>query len=590
MAKIFKDKATHSKETIALYWQEVKKYKPSFFTMALCIPGASIFLDTVTPYLLASAVGAITNGNTSLTYSYLLYAAFAAGAGGILNLIGFQVAIRHESRVRTDLVHSSMKKLLAKDQTFFANQKIGALTGKFIDYINGHVALQDLVILRTFTFAINVLLGTMLIWQQAPLLAIIVFVLIGVLLGQVKLSRVLRMKLRNRRKELIAEANGLAADIITNHSTVTTFATEDTEVNALDKVNDLYRTVNIKDFQWMSLEGTTRILVMQAAQIMAIFIIIGMLAQHQIQLGIAIFIIAYLQRLATQLFTLGELLFGYDKIMLQAAPMTEILMEPPRIIDHTSRKLAVKTGTIDFNDVTYAYQDAKQVHVLDNFSLHIAAGQKVGLVGHSGAGKTTVTRLLLRFDDVDAGNIAIDYQDISKVSQHSLRSAISYVPQEPMLFHRSLRENIAYGKPHTTEPEIVEAVKRANALGFISDLPQGLDTIVGERGVKLSGGQRQRIAIARALLKDAPILIFDEATSALDSESESLIQQSLTILMAGRTSIVVAHRLSTLRHMDRIIVMDGGGIVEDGTHAELLAMNGIYAKLWKRQSGGFIEE
>ena len=590
MARKIKDTATHGKETLGLYWQEIKKYKPSFFVMVIFIPFASLLLDTVTPYLLATAVGAITGGTIATVHQYLIFAAIAAFVGVIFNFIGFQTAIRHEAVVRRNLSHSTLRSLLAKDNTFFANQKIGALTGKFIDFINGHVSIQDLLVIRTITFAINVTLGVVLIAQQTPLLAVIVLLLVVLLLGQVKLSRMLRMKFRNERKEMIGEVNGLAADIITNNATVKTFAAEEQELAAFDTLNDRYKSVYIKDFKWMSFEGSSRILFMQAAQVFTIFLIVGMLANKTIQLGIAIFTIAYLQRLASQLFTLGELLFGYDKIMLQAAPMTEILMKKPTVTDNTADKLSITNGEVAFNDVTYAYQDSKETHVLDDFSLEIPAGQKVGLVGHSGAGKTTVTRLLLRFDDIDAGEITIDGQDIAAVTQESLRRGISYVPQEPMLFHRSLRENIAYGKPGATEAEIIEATKRANAHEFIGHLPNGLDTVVGERGVKLSGGQRQRIAIARALLKDAPILILDEATSALDSESEALIQQSLNTLMAGRTSIVVAHRLSTLRHMDRIIVMDNGKIIEDGTHAALLDQNGIYAKLWKRQSGGFIEE
>jgi ATP-binding cassette subfamily B protein len=197
---------------------------------------------------------------------------------------------------------------------------------------------------------------------------------------------------------------------------------------------------------------------------------------------------------------------------------------------------------------------------------------------------------LLRFADVTGGSILIDGQDIREVTQESLRAAIAYVPQEAYLFHRSLRENIAYGKPGATDAEIWEAIRQANAGEFTRKLPDGLDTIVGERGVKLSGGQRQRIAIARAILKDAPILILDEATSALDSESEKLIQDALEKLMKNRTSIVIAHRLSTIAKLDRIIVLDHGKIVEDGTHSELLKNNGIYAKLWSHQSGGFIEE
>ena len=220
----------------------------------------------------------------------------------------------------------------------------------------------------------------------------------------------------------------------------------------------------------------------------------------------------------------------------------------------------------------------------------IEAGRTVGLVGVSGSGKTTLTKLLLRFADVDAGGIFIDGQDIRDVTQESLRNAIAYVPQESSLFHRSIFENIAYGKPDATRKEVERAAQLANADEFIRELPNGYDTLVGERGVKLSGGQRQRIAIARAILKDAPILVLDEATSALDSESEALIQEALKNLMKGRTSIVVAHRLSTIAGLDRIVVLDNGKIVEQGTHKELLDTGGAYAKLWSRQSGAFLEE
>lgn len=309
------------------------------------------------------------------------------------------------------------------------------------------------------------------------------------------------------------------------------------------------------------------------------------------QLGAAIFVVAYLQRIAAQLFTLGELVNGYDKLLLQAAPMTEMLTEPAKIIDsNNSKNLIVSRGNIELKDVSFAYDDAKDIQVISGVNLQVGPGQKVGLVGTSGAGKSTITKLLMRFDDVTSGIILIDGQDISKISQKSLRHAISYVPQEPLLFHRSLRDNIIYGKLDASDDEINQAVKAANANEFISKLPHGLDTIVGERGVKLSGGQRQRIAIARAILKDAPILVLDEATSALDSESEKLIQKSLETLMKNRTSIVIAHRLSTIAKLDRIIVLDEGRIVEDGTHTELLKANKTYAKLWSHQSGGFIEE
>ncbi len=225
-----------------------------------------------------------------------------------------------------------------------------------------------------------------------------------------------------------------------------------------------------------------------------------------------------------------------------------------------------------------------------DLNLEIAAGEKIGLVGHSGSGKTTLTKLLLRFNDIDGGEILIDGQNIANITQEDLRKCIAYVPQEPLLFHRTIRENIAYANPEASSKDIEEAAKKAYAQEFIEKLPKGYDTLVGERGVKLSGGQRQRVAIARAILKDAPILILDEATSALDSESEKLIQAALWELMKGRTAIVIAHRLSTIQRMDRILVLNDGEVIEQGKHAELLEKNGTYAKLWAHQSGGFIEE
>jgi ABC-type multidrug transport system fused ATPase/permease subunit len=225
-----------------------------------------------------------------------------------------------------------------------------------------------------------------------------------------------------------------------------------------------------------------------------------------------------------------------------------------------------------------------------DFSLAIKGKEKIGLVGRSGAGKSTLTKILLRHYDINGGVITIDDQDISDVTRESLRDAVAVVPQEPLLFHRTLRENIAYGNPGASEYKIVEAAKLAQAHEFIMRLPRGYDTLVGERGVKLSGGERQRIVVARAILKNAPILILDEATSALDSESEVAIQKALHTLMEGKTVIAIAHRLSTLREMDRIIVMDGGQIIEDGSHEELIARGGTYAELWAHQAGGFLKD
>jgi ATP-binding cassette subfamily B multidrug efflux pump len=258
-----------------------------------------------------------------------------------------------------------------------------------------------------------------------------------------------------------------------------------------------------------------------------------------------------------------------------------------------AKALTATSGRIEFDKVHFHY--GKDKGVISDISLSIQPGEKVGLVGRSGAGKTTLMNILLRFYDLEAGHIRIDGQDISRVTQDSLRSKIGVVTQDTSLLHRSVRDNIAYGKPDATDAEIIEAARRANAWEFIETLVDpngrnGLDAQVGERGVKLSGGQRQRVAIARVFLKDAPILVLDEATSALDSEVEAAIQENLFELMEGKTVIAIAHRLSTLTEMDRLVVLDRGVIREQGTHSELVAQGGIYGDLWRRQSGGFIAD
>jgi ATP-binding cassette subfamily B protein len=266
-----------------------------------------------------------------------------------------------------------------------------------------------------------------------------------------------------------------------------------------------------------------------------------------------------------------------------------VIIRPHEIIDQPgARDLVVTQGEIRFENVDFAY--AEGIEVFRGLNLTIRPGEKVGLVGFSGSGKSTFVNLILRLYDIQGGHILIDGRNIREVTQDSLRRAVSMISQEPMLFHRSLRENVRYGALDATDEEVQDAAERAHAHEFIAALPQEYDALVGERGVRLSGGQRQRIAIARAVLKNAPIVIMDEATSSLDSVTERHIQDSIQNLMEGRTSIVIAHRLSTIAHLDRIVVFHEGRVVEDGTHTDLLVREGHYARMWSMQAGGFLPE
>lgn len=579
-----------NKYTIKLYWEQIRKYKASFFISLISIPTAVLMLDTLLPYFLSQAIGGLSGQKFDITTQNIISASIVAAFGISLNVIGFQLLPRHEANVRFELARDTFRRLIGKDLSFFANEKVGSLTSRYIDFLRSHITLQDLLIIRTLGFIISVSTGLIIVGTKSPILALILGILILAIIGQVKLSTKYRKPLRNARKELMAESNGKVADALTNSLIIKTFANEKKELDHLDQINDKYRDAYFKDFQIMGFDGTIRLLVMAVTQIVAINICAVLVSKGQMDVSIALFILIYLQRIASQLFTLGEMLNGYSQALLEASPMSEMLLKEIKVNDKPGAKILKDINPeILMQNISFCYNDSSE-KVIKDLDLSIEAGEKIGLIGHSGAGKTTITNLLLRFADVNSGAILIDGHDIRDITQESLRLNIAYVPQEPMLFHRSLRENIAYGKINATDKEILKAAKQANALEFIERLPHGLDTTVGERGVKLSGGQRQRIAIARAILKDAPILVLDEATSALDSESEQLIQDALAKLMKGRTSIVIAHRLSTIAKLDRIVVLSDGKIIEQGSHNELLAIDGIYAKLWAHQSGGFIKE
>jgi ATP-binding cassette, subfamily B, bacterial len=574
--------------TLKLYWQQIRQHKLSFFTALILIPTALLTLDTITPLFFSQAIGQIGDQNYSGASHFILLASISGVTGVLFNFIGFQALVRHEGIIRYKLSRDIFGQLIAKDLKFFINEKVGALTSRYIDFLRSHVDIQDLLIIRTLGFVLSVTIGLVVVGLQSPMLALVLLALIAGIIIEVKYSIKYRTKYRIARKELAAESNGQVADALSNNLIVKTFASEDVELDNINRVNALYHDAYKKDLTIMAGEGSLRLLIMVITQIVAISACVSLVSSGIMDVATAVFILIYLQRIGSQIFNLGEMLTGYDQALLNAAPISEMLSRTTSVTDTKSAKtLKDFSPTIEFSKVSYSYDSGTEV--IKNMNFVIKPGEKVGIVGNSGSGKTTMTHLMLRFADPTTGTISIGGHDISKITQKSLRQNIAYVPQDSVLFHRSLRQNITYGKPDATDDELQAAIQKAKADEFINPLPLGVDTLVGERGVKLSGGQRQRIAIARAILKDAPILILDEATSALDSESERFIQDALWELMKDRTSIVIAHRLSTIARMDRILVINDGAIVEQGSHEQLIHHSGEYAKLWTHQNGGFIK-
>lgn len=386
-----------------------------------------------------------------------------------------------------------------------------------------------------------------------------------------------------------SKLSGTVVDIVTNMLAVKNYARRQAEIARVEE-----GTEQLRKASWKSWFYTETLLVFNNA-LMAVFAVSMIAGGYylwtlgSITIGEFIMILTLLNGIMGWFSFIGTSMNQFAERYGEVLEGLNEIAVPHDMLDKEGAvRLSVTNGALAFDNVTFAYNEA---NVFEHFSLNIAPGQRVGIVGPSGSGKTTFVSLLLRQHDIQEGAIRIDGVDIRDVTQESLHDAIAVVPQEPSLFHRSLRDNIAYGRPDATDEEIEAAAQKAQAHDFISALPEGYRTEVGERGVKLSGGQRQRVAIARAILKGAPILILDEATSSLDSESETEIQKALHALMEGKTVIAIAHRLSTIREMDRIIVMEGGKIVEDGTHDELVAREGgLYARLWSHQAGGFIEE
>ncbi|CAN5403650.1 ABC transporter ATP-binding protein [soil metagenome] len=583
------DRAT-VRTTLQQYWQASKRHKREL-SLSLLLPFSSILLSVAMPYFASRVLAALVTNGPGIWTDFWLFV--GAGIAGIaLNSIGIRNALILQAKTMAELYERVYWHLMQRSVGFYNNQIGGKLVSDALDYVSSYGQLANAGYISGVSFLAATIVGLIVICVNNLLLGLMVAALLtGVFWWTVIESR-RRKAIRLERLKITKESTSHLSDSLVNAVTVKTFAKEAAEFKHSQEITKRLTSARMRDWQRTVINENHRMAVLLAAQVFLVLGLIILTRNDPSLLAAGIFAFTYTIGLISRFYSLNIMVRQLDDSLLLAMPMTEILETSAEIVDAPeASELKVEKGRIELRDVTFRYADAAPGDtVFSKLNLQIQPGEKIGLVGHSGGGKTTLTRLLLRFDDISGGAITIDGQNIAEVTQTSLREQIAYVPQEPLLFHRSIRENIAYSHPHSTSAAIKAAAEKAYANDFIESLPSGYETVVGERGVKLSGGQRQRVAIARAILKNAPILVLDEATSALDSESEKAIQAALWELMKGKTALVIAHRLSTIQRMDRIIVMDGGKIVEQGTHAELLKQKGKYAKLWAHQSGGFIEE
>jgi ATP-binding cassette subfamily B protein len=576
-------------QTFRIFWEHAKRYPWSVFALVSTVIVA-LAADLYTPFLYKNFFNILSLGKFTaiktlegiivlvLVFNFIEW--FANRTNNFFTNF-------FEAKVMRDLMNTCFAYLQEHSFNFFSNNFAGSLQRKVNRYSRAFETIADLLIGNAAPNVLRVIVVIVILmftyWKVG--LVVLIWSIFHTAFNYY--FTMYRLKYDLLKSEMDTKMGGFLADTITNNVNLKLFTGLEQEKKEYKNLNGRWYDLTKKSWDLDAISSAVQTFLMVLVEFLVFFVGLKYWEQGIFHVGDFVFIQAYVLTTFSNVWNFSRYLKSFYENMADANEMTEVLLEPHEIKDIPgAKKLEVAKGRVVFQNVSYSYNNKNSIY--KEFNLDIQPGEKIAIIGPSGGGKSTFVKLLLRFYDLNSGEILVDGQDISKVTQKSLHENIALVPQEPILFHRSVMENIRYAKPGASDEEVYRAAKLANAHEFISNFPKGYDTYVGERGVKLSGGERQRVAIARAILRNAPILLLDEATSSLDSESEKLIQDALKNLIKDKTTIVIAHRLSTVMQMDRIIVLENGKITEQGKHAELLKLEkGTYQRLWNIQAGGF---
>ena len=583
-----------TKQTLKAYWKHSLPFKWLLAGSMLAM-FASTAIDLGVPYLfkvffdILAQSQPIQDSADKLVKILLM----VAGAGMIhwafSRIVHFTTAF-YQVKVMRDLFNTCFEYLHKHSHRFFADNFSGSLVKKVGRFVRSFEGIADRLYFDLFPLFLKILfIFIILLWLRP----IIGFIMLGwSVIFMVSTFWFTRFKWKYdiARAEMDTKVTGALADTITNNANLKYFASLPYEIKHFGKVVSKWAKKTLIEWNIGQIADAFQGVMMITLEFLIFYFAVKAWQAGQFSVGDFVWIQVYLLEIFRNIWRFGRTIRDLYRNLADAEEMTEIFNEKHEVQDLPGAKaISIVRGRIEFKNVCFSYGSA-DTEVVHELSFKIKPGEKVALVGPSGGGKSTITKLIMRLFDIQKGQILIDNQDIKEVTQDSLRGQISFVPQDPILFHRTLMDNIRYGRQNAGDAEVIMAAKLANCHEFIEKLPQGYRTHVGERGIKLSGGERQRVAIARAILSNAPILILDEATSSLDSASEAQIQEALKNLMKHKTTLVIAHRLSTITQMDRILVLQGGNIIEDGVHADLIhSKSGLYSKLWELQVGGYLE-